>query len=251
MVDRFRTHWTEKHTVPYYQVDFKNNLRIDSIFNYLQEAASNNANSLGWGFKDLEKNNLSWVLSRAKLKIYRYISAGEEITVETWPKGMEGISAIRDFKIYDDKNNVLALATSSWLLVNYVTMRPVKNADFIESIKNSNIDNYHAITEPPGKILTPKKKEPIYERNIRYTDIDVNNHVNNVNCIRFVLDCFEMNDGVHNNITSFQINFLSELKYGDIVQLFRGNSIENDHKVYIEGVKNNNQLAFQSEISME
>lgn len=41
-------HWYETHKVSLYEVDFLNKLRVDFFFNYLQDAASNHAETLGW-----------------------------------------------------------------------------------------------------------------------------------------------------------------------------------------------------------
>jgi medium-chain acyl-[acyl-carrier-protein] hydrolase len=239
------SHWIEKHKVSFNEVDFSNKIRIDSIFNYLQEAASNSANNLGWGYKDIVNDNLAWVLSRIKLVIERYLSAEDIIMIETWPKGIEGISALRDFKIYDENYEIICYATSSWLLLDRTSMKPLKNNELIDRLNEMDFDKEGIIKDVPPKINISGQKNLVYEKRMFYSDIDVNNHVNNVNIVRLILDSFSKQEFIDNEIKSIQINFSGELKDDDLVSVYRSSSGENGKEIYVEGVKNNLK-AFQS-----
>jgi acyl-ACP thioesterase len=246
MITKKQTHWYQKHQISLYEVDNFNKLRLDSVFDYLQEAASNNAELLGWGYNDLIKDELTWVLSRVILDLKVYKGVGEIIEVDTWPKGIDGILALRDYRLYDANENIIGLATSAWLLVNSKTMRPVKNDIFDLRVQKINPDSENAIEDTPGKILIPEKTEFAYERKIKYSDIDVNHHVNNAKYVQFILDCFEMNEFSGKEIRNIQINFLSELKYGDNVVINKGKADDEGMNIYVEGVKNNGKKVFQS-----
>lgn len=127
-------HLSQNHQVSVYEVDNFNKIRLDSLFNYLQQAASNSAETLGWGYNDMFKDNLAWILSRITLSMKTYKGIGETIEVDTWPKGIDGIFALRDFRLYNDNKNIIGLASSAWLLVDSNTMRPVKSGEFIRRV---------------------------------------------------------------------------------------------------------------------
>ncbi len=237
-------HWNETHKVSLYEVDYMNKLRIDSFFNYLQDAASNHAVMMGWGYNDLIKEDLTWILSRVKLVINSYKGIGDSIRIDTWPKGVDGLLALRDFRLIDENEKIFALATSAWLLVDSNKMRPVKSDEFHKRINHVYLDSEYAIRETPGKINAPENIEIIRERIIRYTDIDVNHHVNNAKYIEFALDCFNIEEYGNKEIKSVQVIFLSELKYGDKITISKG-WFNNSNSVYIQGVKNNITKAFQ------
>ena len=61
--------WNEDFTVRHTEVSREGNLRIDTFFDYMQEAAANHAANLGCGLADLEKHGMMWVLSRLRLRI--------------------------------------------------------------------------------------------------------------------------------------------------------------------------------------
>jgi len=106
------------------EVDFHNRLKASALFDLMQEAASNNAVQLGFGYDDMRERNQFWVLSRAMLRVHSAPGFGEEIIVETWPKGVEKLFALRDFIFYDSAMARIGEATTAWLIVNAGTLRP-------------------------------------------------------------------------------------------------------------------------------
>ena len=52
-----------------FDVDANNRLRINRIFDYFQDAASNDAEQLGFGYKDFVPQGLFWVLSWVKIEL--------------------------------------------------------------------------------------------------------------------------------------------------------------------------------------
>ena len=79
--------WEETFTIRHTEVTREGAVRIDTIFDYMQEAAANHAANLGCGLAALEKRGMMWVLSRLKLSIRRTPRLGEVVTVSTWPSG--------------------------------------------------------------------------------------------------------------------------------------------------------------------
>ena len=93
-------------------------LSIPSLLDFLQEAAGLHAIKLKFGMHDLNARNETWVLSRMRVEIERWPERGDAIVVETWPKGMDRLFAVRDFLVFDEKGEILARSSSYWLLIN-------------------------------------------------------------------------------------------------------------------------------------
>jgi len=51
--------YEESFKVRTYDVDFKNQLKVNSIFNFMQDVASEHAKELGVGWNDLQNTGLS------------------------------------------------------------------------------------------------------------------------------------------------------------------------------------------------
>jgi medium-chain acyl-[acyl-carrier-protein] hydrolase len=242
-------HWKEYHRIRTYEVDYTNRLKLNSIFNFLQEAASKSADSLGFGYKDFEKENLYWVLSRVRVILLDNQRVGDTICIETWPKAIEGVFATRDFRIYDSDENIICLATSSWALLDAKTMRPLPGAELQKRVHHMNADS--AIDEVPGKIMEPSRKDLVYERPVRYLDLDVNRHVNNVRYVEYLLDAFPMEHYQSRKLVSVQVNFLNEALYGDILRIYKGPYEEQEELVYLAGVNQHDRKIFQARVEWQ
>src|SRR5690606_20724128 len=101
--------------------------------------------------------------------------------------------------------NVICRATSSWAALNAKTMRPHNPADLPQRLIVTDTDS--AIDELLGKIPEPEEKELVYQKEIKYLDIDFLQHVNNVKYVEYVLDCFTLEDYRAAKIRSLQVNF--------------------------------------------
>ena len=102
------------------------------------------------------------------------------------------------------------------------------------------------IQEIPGKIIEPDSKELAYEKLMRYTDIDVNQHVNNVRLVEAILDCFSIEQYKGRQIISIQVNYLDELKYGDGLRVYKGKIGGNEDINYIDGINQRDKRIFQA-----
>lgn len=228
--------WEESFKIHTYDADFNNKVKISSIFNYMQESATNHADHLRVGHKDLLEKDLFWVLSRVKIEISNFPNQGEEIRLETWPKGIDKLFALRDFYIYNSENKVIGRATTAWLMVDTKRMRPQRPKFFVERIPS--FKNEHALLEVPGKILEAEEKIFISDKKVKYTDIDINRHMNNVKYIELIIDSFPQDIFKKSRIESMQVNFLSEAKFGDKIKVFNGNRGYKNSKdsFYLEGI---------------
>jgi acyl-ACP thioesterase len=239
--------WQEETSIKAYEVDFKNKLKISSIFNYMQEAAGNHAEHLGIGYDALAKAGLFWILSRMKVSISRYPAMGEKVSIETWPKGIDRLVASRDFIFTDGRGQELGAAATLWLLLDAKTMKP-KRIQALPVPLPENRDK-HGLEEALEKIELIGASESITERVAGYSDIDVNNHVNNAKYVEWILDCFSNAFFAVKQVKSLQVNFISETKQGDEVMIQKVRDSQSSDCYYLEGVhKTSQKKIFQSKI---
>ncbi|GMQ59847.1 thioesterase [Vallitalea sediminicola] len=227
-----------------YAVDFNNRIKMSTIFNYMQECAINHAHSQSYGVKEMSDEGLFWILSRAYIDILEYPKLGDTVTVKTWTKGTDKIFVLRDFKVYNSSEKVIANVTTNWVIVDSKKMRPQRPKILNGTIDN--MENEHAVEEVPGKIFDIADKEHVFDKNISYCDIDINHHVNNVRYVEMVLDSFTEDYYQNRQPKILHINFLTECKYGQTIELFKGYNIEDD-SFYVEGVdKDSKKKYFQA-----
>ena len=98
-----------------------------SVCNYLQEAASLNAETLAFSKTNFEAagENISWVLTRLKVRMSRFPRWGETVSILTFPRGGRRIVAYRDFLLSGDAGEELGRATSEWMLIDLASRKVV------------------------------------------------------------------------------------------------------------------------------
>jgi acyl-ACP thioesterase len=241
-----KSFYEETYKVSTYDADFKSQLKVNSIFNFMQEMASEHAKDLGVGWVDLLDTGLFWALSWVKIEFLSYPKFDEKIKIKTWPKGKYRLYALRDFLIRDENDNIFCRAATAWLLVNAKSKR-------VNDLKNLPADipyltDEHALTDLPGKITLENKKEKIFKKHVLYTDIDMNLHVNNEKYIEFILNCYSQDQYRQKNIKSLQVSFLSETKYGDDLEINVNNIPAENETQFVEALNlnNNNKQVFNA-----
>jgi len=215
----------QKYTVRSYEIDSFGKVSVMGICNYLQDIAGSHAARLGVSVEDLFLRKMTWVLSRLHIRVYKYPLWKEEIRIETWPSGVHGRFALRDFQIFDKNDTLIGDATTSWMLINFNTNKPISMPDFITNIKIP--DRNRAIADPFEKIPVLEKENVVKNFNVRLSDLDINQHVNNVNYIEWAVETIPLTIWQKYRLSELEISFRAESNYGDRI-VSQTQHIEND-----------------------
>ena len=202
-----------KFSIKSYDSDQNGKLTLQSLFHFLQECAWDNARVNDFGFEHLEKENAFWILSKILIEMDEYPEWKDNIEIKTWPKGVDGLFAIRDFQIFRN-GDIIGRATSYWLILDADSKRPKRLDDF--NFIHENFFKEVAVEKSLSKITFKGDLQKLGKRKVYYSDLDVNKHVNNAIYVRWILDSFFSSGELDNkNISEFEINFLSELVLND------------------------------------
>jgi medium-chain acyl-[acyl-carrier-protein] hydrolase len=198
-----------------YEIDPRGFASVQTICDYLQEVAANHANKLGVSVHLLFSQKLTWVLSRLHIHINRYPEWGEQVTVETWPSVAYGKFAERDFLIYDQKGEKIVQAVASYMVIDLKVFQPIKIPDFMLNIQRPERERALNTTFPKLPGVQHADLEKTF--NVRFSDLDVNQHVNNVRYIEWGAETIPIDIWRSHQIHELEISFRSETKYGDRV----------------------------------
>jgi medium-chain acyl-[acyl-carrier-protein] hydrolase len=206
--------YSQSYFVHTYEVDFRACALPLTLLNYLQDSAGDHAAQLGFSVLELLKRDLTWLLSRYHVRVVRYPSFGETVTVTTWPSGRQGIFALRDFEIADAGANVIAAATSSWILWNLKTRQPARLEDNLPDRftleKRSVADDF-----PPLPACSAGGRELLFR--VEMQDIDFNNHVNHPVYIQWALETLPEDFLRTHAPREIEVAYKGEALYGDEV----------------------------------
>ena len=168
--------YRKQYHIKSYEVDCHGFLRIVSLMNFLQEAAVESADALGFGFEKCRDKGVVWVGSNYLIKISRLPKINEHIIIDTWPAEGKLWGAIRNFTIKDEEDNIIVRATSQWVLIDFARRRPVMLNKYFPEY---NFLDEKVMDDDFHKLSQVENPDTIKDILVRYDDIDINNHVNN------------------------------------------------------------------------
>lgn len=205
--------YTEPYTVRANEVDVNGRTTLSAICNYFQEVAGNHALLLNFDISNLHLQNLTWVLQRLDIKMNKYPEWRDHITIETWPATGDGIRALRNYRILDESGEELGCCLSYWMIMNLETRRPVR---LLQYILDFNYDERDKVMEmKTNRLIPPSTPEISKNFNVRKSDLDMNNHVNHIKFIEWMVECLPETDT--KTITGLDIVFMNEIVYGDTI----------------------------------
>jgi medium-chain acyl-[acyl-carrier-protein] hydrolase len=237
-----------------HETDYRLQLKASALLQHFQDVAVHHALMLGVGYEDMKKCGYFWVVTRFHIEINRMPKYDEEITVETWPKtGVQNTSGVsktgdvekeskikkdfiflRDFIIRDHKDKSIIRATSSWVMLDFKSKRPQSVLKLPVPLPPN--QDRHALPVIPQKIPDSQYPMLIYRKQVGYSDIDLNLHVNNTRYADWIMDVFPKEYLEKYKLQCLEINYLREVLWDDKIDLFKAES-ENKNAFIIEGIE--------------
>ena len=219
-------------TIRTYECGPDGHATLPTVCNHLQEAAACNAEELGFSKSNFSAvgENISWVLTRLRIRMDRYPRWGERTAVGTFPRGGRRIAAYRDFILTGADGERLGVAASEWMLIDLASRRPVAIPAAVFACAND--------VRPPVLGLSPFTKlrwdcrETLDAQRFRAKrgDIDLNGHVNNVHYVEWLLETVPADRGVCRDL---EIVYRSETLLGEEV---RAEGVEVEPAVFIHRI---------------
>jgi medium-chain acyl-[acyl-carrier-protein] hydrolase len=215
----------KEYKIPVYDTGPDGKLTLYSMFNYMQDIASEHAVRLKFGRDDLMKANHFWVLSRIVAKIDIWPGWEETIVVRTWPRGTDKLFALRDYEIFYQDGRHIASGTSSWLIVD-ITSKRIQRPDEMLTRFNPGSSLKPSMGINAGKVELPSETGSTGDHfKIKVSDLDVNLHTNNVRYIKWVTDTYDLNYIQNHETVSLEVNYLAESVFGEdvFIRSYRNN----------------------------
>ena len=241
--------FSAEYEIKSYDIDFKQRLKLSTIFTFLQETAVKHVEGTPLGYNDLSDDSIFWVLTRIKIETNSFPKWNDKIKVNTWSKDANRMFAYRDFEIINGEE-IISLATSDWILVDLETRKTHRLSELKEPVPKR---DKHAIKEKLSKLSPQGEKVSSNIRKAVYSDIDIYNHVNNAKYIEWIMDTFSNEELKEYEVHSLQIHFINESKFDENIEINKYYNENEGYKVfYIEGINlSNNTKAYQAEIKFE
>lgn len=207
--------WIESYPVRSYHVDPHGLLTLPALANYLQDAAGVHARQLGVSAEQLIEQRLTWFLARLHIVVDERPAWREDVRVETWPSGHDGLFASREFVVHGPRGPV-ARATSAWMMVHLDRRRPVRLPRFVQELPLA--DRARPLPDTPDRLPLVDEPDLVRAYAARHDDLDLNDHVNNVVYVTWVQEALAAAD-LRVPPAEIIVHFRAEAVYGDVVEV--------------------------------
>ncbi|GLU09809.1 hypothetical protein SLE2022_266490 [Rubroshorea leprosula] len=182
-----------------YEIGADRTASIETLMNHLQETALNHVKTAGLlvdGFgstPEMCKKNLIWVVTRMQVVVDRYPTWGDVVQVDTWVDASGKNGMRRDWLLRDcNTGEVLTRASSVWVMMNKLTRRLSKMPEEVRrEIEPYFMNSDPVVDEDSRKLVKLNDNTADFVHKgltPRWGDLDVNQHVNNVKYIGWILE---------------------------------------------------------------
>ncbi len=207
--------WKEKYEVKVYESDNLARGGVVTLFNYFQNTAWSHYNRVDRIRGPFLSKNQIWAMTRVEMQFNRPAKWQEIVEVETWSRGLEKMTAFRDFIIRDAANDIIAAGTATWVVIDIETKRIQRLTEIAEKWPSKpEVFSIHKNADRVDPPLAPEFGEPF---RIKYSDMDLNHHVNSSRYIQWMLDSLGREFLEEHEVSKAEINYIDEAIPGEEV----------------------------------
>jgi len=204
--------WQDRYDIKVYEADALGRAGMTAIANYVQNSAARH-----YTFLDRERGpflpvNFIWAMSRLELQILHVPRWPDEVTLETWSRGVDRISAVREFRLLDKAGDAAVLGTSLWVVID--ENRRLQRLNGL-SPEWPSLPDRTFINRTPDKVQELKNPSQGASFKAVYSDLDLNRHVNNVKYLEWMIDSYSQQLLESRDVRRVEVNFLDSAATGD------------------------------------
>lgn len=196
-------------------VDRYGRMKPSAILYLAQEVAGMHCAALSLGAEFMSQRGLFWAVTRHKVQIQRLPTLGEKLRVETWPMPATRVAYPRSMVAYDEQGQECFRSVSIWVLMDTDTRRMILPG--MSGISVPGTLRGGELPSPNGLILHNMGSRR--NRQVSFTDLDRNGHMNNTRCLDWIYDLLPSAFHANHSIKGFTVCYLSEALEGQELSL--------------------------------
>ena len=236
--------WQREYTLRAGDFDKFDRIKPSSILDLFQDAAGQHAEEIGVGFNDMIAREYLWVLTRIKFKIISAPSRYQTVMVKTWPLQPNRLNYRREYCIEDQNGQRLIIGSSEWVIIHSKERRLVSDPDLYPFT-----DGFYEEIMFEGKLGKVRDFETTGEPHIvnpGFSELDVNDHVNNTKYANYVLDA--INPQKEDVLETFQIDYRKEVMQGTQLNVY---CCQDNNTISAKGQNNDGETMFACRIELK
>lgn len=208
-----------------FHADFTGRLTLSVLGNHLLNCAGQHASARGFGIARLNEEEHTWVLSRMAIELLDVMPMQyETFEVDTWVESVYRLFTDRNFALRNQQGSVIGYARTTWAMIGMQSRKPIDLTTLYDGLVADYVcpDNPCPIDKPSRiKVVAD---EPAGLFTARYSDIDINGHVNSIRYIEHVMDLYPLEFLREHRVRRFEIAYVTESYCGETLTLYRQNT---------------------------
>ena len=235
--------YTETMTVMNADADFRSLLKPSALLRYVEQVSADHARTFGMTDQFFKDHGVAFLVGKQALKFDRVPQRAEKLTLLTRAEASRRGSVKRITTVTDAEGKQVAMVDCRWIVVSLAEGRILREPGWtVDGFWNETVEG-----ELPLQLH--KCREGLTsagERTVRYSQCDLNGHLNNAFYLDLVCDALPLDVVRKGPVTFASINYHREVPMGETVEVFYAPSAEG---WYIIG-KHNGQTSFESYLEL-
>jgi acyl-ACP thioesterase len=228
------------------EVDRYGNCRPAALLSFFQDVGGEHSTLLGIHREYLlAQYGAVWMLVRVSFQLKRPLHMGEALTLRTWHRGAGSLIVYRDFDLLVGEEPV-GEAVSAWVVADLATRKMLRPSTIAAIVDSPVPDRVHP--QELRLIKTQKDALPVYQKTIRFSDLDLNGHMNNTKYADVIQDAFTGEEVAGKFLSAMQLNYSQECLEGETLDI-RRKAMEGS--CYIDGCGPDGSRRFEAILQFE
>ena len=219
-------------------------IKPSAVLDLFQDAAGQHAEEIGLGFAQMVERKYLWVLVRVKFEILKAPARYQGVVIKTWPLPPHRLNYKREYSIENKDGDMLIKGSSEWVIIHSDERKLLSVPDLYPFGENFHTEVMFC--DKPSKVRDFESQDTPYIVNAGFSELDINNHVNNTNYANYVLDA--VNPEKQDIIKSFQIDYRKEVLAGTKLNVFK-ERLEN--VISAKGLNDDGEIMFACKIELK
>jgi acyl-ACP thioesterase len=203
-------------SIPQFDCDAADRLRLSAVLRYVERAAVGHLDSLGLTHQKLFDEGIIFVLAAVALKIWRIPKAGESVRIKTCPAVRKGAQMIRETLIVSPEGERCIECQAAWVIVDPRSRKLLRPCAFQYTLPR--LSRWEPF-EDPSRMRLPLAQTPAGQWPVRYSQLDLNGHLNNTVYADILMDTLPIEVALGNIPCELRVRYKKELRHGDVLDL--------------------------------
>jgi acyl-ACP thioesterase len=205
--------------INFYDLDGRGDMKLTALLKHINLAAGRNAEEIGVSMETTFSMGLAFVLQRFALRVIKWPAYRQKVTVRSWAAEITKGTFRRNGDMWDAEGNKIAEWTGLWVLID-INERKVRRPKALPvTLPAYGLMGVDLEAQKPD-VPEDAKLIASYLHVVRFSELDLNNHMNNAVYADLIANVTEMGGLRHTcGWREVHFNYMAETKLGEEVDV--------------------------------